>query len=1154
MKSSSYRSVLALAVVLCLLLAPAAAQDYRARIQGLVTDSTQAVVAGASVTLLNVNTGVRAVRQSNEAGLYLFDYVEPGSYTVTIEVAGFSKFTQENIEVQSRGDITVNAVLQPRAVQESITVSESPVAVNFNSTNITLTIDTKLANELPRFDRNPFKLSLLNPAAVNTRGEMMPFHSWAANSIELGGGTNLKNDLQVDGSPIGIGHKASYAPPPEAVQEVNILQNSIDAEAGHSAGGIISMSMKSGTNELHGNLFYLGRNPKLNAVTDRTTLSNTAARNNIWGAQAGHPVLRNRLFNFATYEQWKMRDPLNYLRRLPTDLERQGDFSRTLHIDGGVKTVFDPYSTVLDAAANRATRTAFPGNRIPASRFDGVSAQIMKDLWGPNNPGENITGLNNFRTSLTRRTNYWNFSDRADWNLSDQWRVYGRYSKLHTMVDSTDPSPNQSPWYVTQGASARHALSISGDAVWTVNARTVVNLHGDYHSLVDDYDSPRDKLGSEGWGKIWPHSQWFKPYQEGLPPYYPRLSIGGAQFGQQATYWNQHPNGNSFNVKLSQQRGAHYLKAGFDTRRSGGFSLVTGTTLFNFAAALTAETFISPNTRLNGHEYATFLLGSLDTGSLAVVKPIKEPRTEFYAAFLQDDWKLSRRLTLNLGLRYEYETPWHDPQYRMSRFLDLAQPIPEFQSAPPQIPAAVTSIARVNYQWNGAWVFSDEKNPGIWEAHRTVFMPRAGLALRVDDRTSLRLGYARYVFPTEYNFIDAPFSGFENINFLEPPYLGFDASQNPAPVLQGIPQARMYDPFPPSTNPLLPPRGKGYGRYLGLGGDNLLWFYQDSSRGVNDRLNVSFQRQLPNQIVVDLTVFLNYGSKLAWSRNLNQTDPMLSYTHKATLATTVSNPFYQYLTPGEFPGPLRNQRTVTIGSLLRPYPQYGGLWEIGTPGRLERYRSLQIKVQRGFRGGYNFLFGYVCHREKNYEFFNDIATYAQQFNFEESSMPRHRISTAGTYEIPVGRGRKYFADLHPVANAVLGGWQVVGAWYYNSGDYLRFDTMVAQGNPKISNPTPKRWFDTSLFAQQPPYTIRTNPKQYPDLAGPLFWDLQGTISKTFRLTETARMEFKVAAYNATNKLNWANPSTGVLSSTFGQTLRQRTTVGRQLEFGLKILF
>ena len=1129
------------------------AQDYRAKIRGIVTDSSQAVVAGAAVTLLNVNTGVRTVKPTNETGLYLFDYVQPGAYSLTVELAGFSKFVQENIEVQSRGDITVNAVLQPGNVQESITVTESPVSVQFNSTNVTLTIDTKLANELPRFDRNPFKLSLLNPAAVNTRSEMMPYHSWAANSVELGGGTNLKNDLQVDGSPIGVGHKASYTPPPDAVQEVNVLQNSIDAEAGHSAGGVISMSMKSGTNDWRGQVFYLGRNPKLNAMTDRTILSNVAARNSMWGGQAGHPIIRNKVFNFITFEQWRLREPLNYLRKMPTSLERQGDFSGTLHIDGGVKSIFDPYTTVLDTATNKATRTPFPGNRVPASRFDPVAASIMKELWEPNNPGENITGSNNFRTTLTRATNYYNISDRADWNISDKWRVYGRYSYLHTMVDSNDPTPNKSRWYVTQGASARHALSISGDAVWTMNERTVVNFHGDYHSLVDDFDSPRDKLGDASWSVVWPNSQWYKPYQANLPPYLPRVTIGGAQFGQQATYWLQHPNGNTFNVKLSQQRGAHYLKFGFDTRRSGGTSLVTGTTQFNFADALTAETFISPNTKYNGAAYATFLLGALDTSSLAVMKPIKEPRTEFYSLFAQDDFKLSRRLTLNLGLRYEYETPWHDPQYRMSRFLDLNQPIPEMQARPPQIPASATQYARIPYKWNGAWIFTDENHPGIWEAAKTVFMPRAGMALRVDDRTSLRVGYARYVLPTEYNFINAPFSGFENINFLEPPYLGFDASQNPAPVLQGIPQASLMDPFP-STNPLIPPKGKGYGRYLGLGGANLLWFYQNEARGVNERVNVSFQRQLPNQIVVDFTLFMNFGRDLSWTDNVNQMDPRLSYQYKSALAVTIPNPFYQYLTPDQFPGPSRNQARVTVGSLLRPYPQYGGLYEIGTPGRKERYTSYQFKVQRGFRNGYNFLFGYVYQREKAYEFFDDIAQYDDNFTYQESASPRHRISTAGTYEFPFGKGRRFLGDANRAIDAVFGGWQVVGVWYFNSGDFLRFGTMLANGDPVIPNRTPKRWFNTSVFAQQPPYTPRSNPKQYEGLTGPSFWDMQGTLSKTFRVTERLKTELKIAAYNLTNRLNRANPDTGVLSATFGQTLRQRTTVGRQMEFGLKILF
>jgi hypothetical protein len=254
------------AVLSLLLLAGGAfAQSYRGRVQGVVSDQTQAVVGGATVTLLNVATGVKVVRQSSDTGLYLFDLVDPGTYTVTVEAAGFSKHIQENITVQMRGDVTVNAMLRPGAVQESITVVEAPVEVQFNTSNKDFTLDSKMAEEIPRIDRNPFKLTLLAPSAVNTRGEMMPYHSWAANSVDLGGGTNLKNDLQVDGSPIGLGHKNSYPPNTDAVQEVVVSQNSVDAESGHSAGGLISMTLKSGGNDWHGTGFYLGRYPWLNA-------------------------------------------------------------------------------------------------------------------------------------------------------------------------------------------------------------------------------------------------------------------------------------------------------------------------------------------------------------------------------------------------------------------------------------------------------------------------------------------------------------------------------------------------------------------------------------------------------------------------------------------------------------------------------------------------------------------------------------------------------------------------------------------------------------------------------------------------------------------------------------------------------------------------
>ena len=221
-----------------------------AECRALLPIKAKAVIAGATVTLLNVGTGVQTVHQTRETGLYVFDLVDPGTYTLTVESPGFSKFVQEKITVQMRGDVTVDAVLKPGSVQESITVTEAPVAVQFNSSNKDFTLDSKMAAEIPRIDRNPFKLTLLAPSAVNTRGEMMPYHSWAANSVDLGGGTNLKNDLQVDGSPIGLGHKNSYPPNTDAVQEVVVSQNSVDAESGHSAGGLISMTLKSGNQRL----------------------------------------------------------------------------------------------------------------------------------------------------------------------------------------------------------------------------------------------------------------------------------------------------------------------------------------------------------------------------------------------------------------------------------------------------------------------------------------------------------------------------------------------------------------------------------------------------------------------------------------------------------------------------------------------------------------------------------------------------------------------------------------------------------------------------------------------------------------------------------------------------------------------------------------
>ena len=1151
-------------------------QDYRGRIEGLITDQSKAVIVGATVTLLNVNTGVSTVRQTSDTGLFVFDLVDPGTYTITVESPGFTKFIQENIVVQTRGDVTVNAILKPGAVQESVTVNETPSAVEFNSANKDLTIDSKMATEIPRFDRNPFKLTLIAPSAVNTRGEMQPYHSWSANSVDLGGSTNLKNDLEVDGMPIGMGQKNTTPPNTDDVQEVLVSQNSVDAESGHSAGGAILVTTKSGTNQFHGTAFYLGRYPWLSAEADRTTFSENSQRQNMFGGTFGNPIVRNKLFNFFSMEYWKVGYPNSYVRTVPTALEAQGDFSQSLNINGGVRTIFDPYTTKLDPATGAVTVTPFPGNKIPANRFDPLSAALMKQFWAPNNPGDNITGVNNFKKGFIENYNYYNFSDRVDYAISDKWRVFGRVARYNTTDLAGNPTPNNSELYVPTGTS-RAATNIGGDAIWTINPRTVAEFRGGWHSLLDAYVST--SLGANGWSKIWPNNNWYQPYLSasvGVPVYFPDMNIGGQGFGGGGFYWNQHPKGESMSAKISQQRGSHYLKAGFEQRESYGLSYVSSTSNFYFNQALTANTFNNPNTLLYGDQFATFLLGSLDGSSEMIGGPAPDPHVQFYGMYFQDDWKVNSKLTLNLGLRNEYETAIYDPEHNFSRGLNLSAPVPEMQSNPPAIPAAATAIVGDGfYKFNGLWNFTSGSQPGMFKPEKLALQPRVGLAYRIDDKTALRVGYARYLTPYEMNIDLAPVPGYETVGFLEPPFLGMTGNQFTAPLLQGVPQQTISNPFP-ASNPLLPILGKGFGTNLGRGGQALLWYDQTNHKARNDRINVNLQRQLPGQVVVSGTYFLNIGNQ-QYTKNLNNIDPRLEAKYQNSLNQQVANPFYNYLTPTLFPGPLRNQQTVSLGSLLVPYPQYGGLYELGVLGAAERYQSLELKAQKMFSKGYNFLVAYVYIREKtqtngflNGSVFNDLEAYQNNLVYQDSNQPHHRFNIASTWELPFGKGKAYLNSLPRVADTLVGGWEVAGLWTFMSGDFPQFGNMIVNGNPCVSNPTPQHWFNTSAFSPIPAntYVLRNNPLQYACLTGPHFWNLDANLTKKINITERVHAELKMAAYNATNRLNRGDPDTNVQSSTFGQTLFQGSPggifgaqgatygnqSGRQVEIGLKILF
>jgi len=420
------RIILAIALSLGFLVHVTAlrAQDYRARVQGTVTDHSKGAVAGAKVTLRSVATGVESTREADASGHFIFDFVTPGAYTLTVEMTGFSVFQQENITVLTRGDVTVNPELSVGGVAQTVSVAAEALALEFNTTTMAQTVTGKMLQDLPLLARNPFTLVLLDPAVVNrysTVSYRNPFYMQAANGVDVGGSTGGRNDILLDGVPVGVDSRGSYTPSMDAVQEVSVQQNSVDAEFGFSAGGNMSVSMKAGTNEYHGTGYYFGRNPALNAMTNRYTRSPNLVRQHIGGGTVGGPILKNRLFTFFSYERWSKTEPREGTRTLPTDLERVGDFSQSLNAAGGLRVIYDPWTTKLDPATSTATRTPFPGNVIPVSRIDPSAAIVMKDIWKPNGPGDDITGVNNYKATYAWWTKYYNISNRTDWVANEKF-------------------------------------------------------------------------------------------------------------------------------------------------------------------------------------------------------------------------------------------------------------------------------------------------------------------------------------------------------------------------------------------------------------------------------------------------------------------------------------------------------------------------------------------------------------------------------------------------------------------------------------------------------------------------------------------------------------------------------------------------------------
>ncbi len=1119
-----------------LLIGIASGQEYRARVQGLVSDPSQAAIAAARVTLRNANTGIETTRETDATGHYLFDFVQPGTYSVTVEAAGFQRFVQENITVLTRADVTVNAALTVGTLAETVTVTEQAGQIQFNTSTMTTTVQGSMLRDIPVLARNPFTLAMLNPAVINRYWDVAhrnPFYMWSSNGLDVGGRTGGKNDMLLDGVSLGVSARGSYMPSMDAVQEVAVQQNALDAEFGFSAGGTLNVSMKSGTNDFHGTAYYFGRNPRLNAVTNRTTGAFSVVKNHIGGGTIGGPILKNRLFFYATYERWKNTQPQSHTSTAPTDLERQGDFSRSFAKDGSLRLIYDPWTTEFDPATNTATRMPFPGNVIPVDRINPTGQKIVNSLWRPNGPGDDITGINNVRQSYPWWLKYWNFSNRVDYNISNDWRMYARFSKYETRLDN--PNWGDTLSVPSDNGGLMDALQPAIDFLWIASPRTTVNMRYGAVYLEDDYDSGWAKVPESVWADFWPNG-WYKPVIEALPGiYHPAFYFNGnGSLGNtgKASWWLVRGRSHNSQLAVTHDRGIHHMKAGWQFKYQYDQNGAPAPGRLAFHAVDTGQSYLGFDASRSGNMFASALLGAVNSGYANFV-PMVDSHQRMWSFYFQDDIKLTRRITLNLGLRYELETAPFEYSRMYSRTLDLTDPIPELQGGVVQMPAEVTALYKGQHIYNGAWIYTDDNHPGVFDSQKNVFLPRVGAAIRINDRTSLRVGFARYAVPwvTIYPETNSW------------PKDGFSRQTNMLGPLQGVPRTTADDPFP-VTNPLLQPVGKSLGRYLNLGG-GATFFPQDMQHPINDRVNISLQRELPFDVLFDSTFFMNFGRNVQdtsmwggdYTYNLNMVDPNYAYTHKGQVDVTVDNPFYMLLPADKMPGSLRTQPRVSVNSLLRPYPHYGDLTERFLTGKKSRYYSLQLKAEKRMSRGLTGSLGYNYSRETRGEFYDNIATYNKQFTMIDTREPRHHIRMAGTYELPFGRGRRFGSNINRVLDAVIGGWATSHIVMWNSGPLLSWHgtSAVVSGDPKISNPTKDRYFDTSAFSVLPPYTPRSNPWYFDGLRGFGFWQWDATAVKYFQLTERVRFELRMEFYNMPNSFMPAQPNLSHTSSTFGRS-------------------
>jgi len=1069
-----------------------------ASIQGIVSDSTGAVIADVQITVEQVTTGTRIETRTNNVGLYSLPSLAIGQYVVSGVKPGFQTFRSADLKLTVGQAARVDFVMTPAGVTEQITISATAPPLDTETTMMGQVINNRSVVDLPLNGRNYLQLAQLTsgtgPAIGSRQAAEGAFsasgqHGWQINVLLDG----MDNNSRASGGQLGYEAQA-VKPSVDAVEEFRVVTNNMSAEYGFRMGGTVLVSMKSGTNQFHGSAFEFLRNSKLDAANffaNRNGSPKPIFKRNQFGATLGGPVIRDRTFFFGSFEGTRIRSGNSFVSTVPTLEMRQGDFSR-------VWQIFDPATTT--GTGSSMTRSPFPGNRIPQSRWDPVFAKLQT-LYPA--PADNSKTVNNYFYSPVEKSRTDSYDAKIDHNIGSSTRLTGRYSVRQS--DYLQPGPLPLPadgglWTTVELRGHNFVTTLTKTLSPSLTNEFRVGFSRVRSVLDIPYDRPLyDDYGIRNVPKVNDPSA----NDHGLTRFTPQ---GYAELGSRS-YW---PSVNDLDYLqisdvLFKVRGNHNIKAGFDVRRER--VVRTASRFARGQYAFNREFTADPKNRARtGDGFAEFMLGDAAGGSLGNGNP-DDVIAKSVDGFIQDNWRITRSLTLNLGVRYDVFLGVTYPSYADGSRNQVSNFVLDFSSI-----GANVQLKQVRPRNDGDCGCRQDLNN---------FAPRVGLAWQANSKTVIRSGFGLIYGQADNAEKQTAVWAVQAPDYVETSFATLDRIHPLMTLRDGLPSIQIPSPAVPGP------------AKVGINAREAFLPTQYSEQWFFD-----VQRELP----LAMTVTLGYAG--------NGTHKMIGgFNHNLPV-------------DGPSPVPVAQRRV---------WPYYTSVSSNLAFGNLS-YNAFTFRLDKRFSRGLQFLSAYTwAHTIDNVvEDNNDVGgqgsvnPYNRQLDRGNAVNDiRHNFVYSGTYELPFGKGQRWQSGSR-VVNTVLGGWQFSGILTMRTGAPFAITSSggltnaggtdrpnrIRDGALPSDQRSIDRWYDVSAFPAQAQYTYGNTGRNV--LHGPNLSNLDLTLSKSFQVRESMRLQLRLESFNASNTPAFGQPN-GVANGPAAGTI---TSAGdpRRVQFGLKLLW